>query len=91
VKLTPKAKRAGITGVEQDGEGRAYLKVAVTAAPEGGKANTALIALLAKTWRVPKSSLAVVKGETARMKELAFTGDPAPVTAWIQDHISRQQ
>ena len=91
MKLTPKAKRAGIAGVEQDADGRAHLKVSVTAPPEGGKANAALIALLAKTWRVPKSSLRVVKGEAARVKELAFTGDPAPVTGWIQDRILRQQ
>jgi uncharacterized protein YggU (UPF0235/DUF167 family) len=42
--------------------------VRVTAAPEDGKANAAVIALLAKALGVPRSALAIVRGATARDK-----------------------
>ena len=44
------------------------LKISVTAAPEGGKANEAVIALLAKEWGVAKSAISVVTGATDRRK-----------------------
>lgn len=74
VKLAPKAAADRIGPVHASGEG-AVLKVAVTAAPERGRANAAMIALLAKAWGVPKSSLSVIKGETDRNKTLFVEGD----------------
>ncbi len=68
LKVTPKAARAGVTGVETDAAGRAVLKVRVNSAPEGGKANAALIKLLAKAWRLPKGALKVVAGAKAGAK-----------------------
>jgi uncharacterized protein YggU (UPF0235/DUF167 family) len=44
--------------------------------PEDGKANKALILLLADTLRLPKSSISIVSGETARKKILRIDGDP---------------
>ena len=57
LKVTPKAARAAIVGADADGN--AFLKVAVTAAPERGKANAAAIKLLARAWRLPPSSLSM--------------------------------
>lgn len=74
VKLAPKAAAERIGPVHASGEG-AVLKVAVTAAPERGRANAAMIALLAKAWGVPKTSVAVIKGETDRNKILFVAGD----------------
>ena len=59
----------------EDTDGSA-LKVSVSAPPEDGKANVALIKLLAKAWSVPKSSLSVLVGQTARNKVVHITGDP---------------
>lgn len=42
--------------------------------PESGKANRALIALIAKRCRVPKSRIRFVSGETSRLKALAIEG-----------------
>lgn len=81
VKLAPKASRDALGGVRIDADGGAHVKASVTAAPEGGKANAALIALLAKTWRLPKSAITVVAGATARQKTLLIAGDPAALTA----------
>ena len=53
------------------------LRVRVSAVPDKGKANAAVVALLAKALGVPKSAVSVVSGETARMKTLAIVGDGA--------------
>ena len=77
-KVTPKASSARLGTVVADETGEGWLQVAVTAVPEDGKANKAVIALLAKRWKLPKSSLEVVRGATDRRKliEIADT-DPA--------------
>lgn len=75
VKLTPKAAqdRIGEWAVTEKGE--KILKVYVTAVPEKGKANAALIALLSKAWKIPKSTISLVKGDTDRIKILRFEKD----------------
>ena len=62
VRVTPKAAANGI--VLRDGQ----IRVSVTAAPEGGKANAAVQKLLAKAMGVPKSRLKLIRGATARDK-----------------------
>ena len=56
----------------------------------GGKANAALIALLAKAWRVPKTGIEVVAGAASRNKRLALAGDgpalAARIAAWRKEH-----
>ena len=70
VKLTPGAKQNKVIGWEEDLFGDRTLKVQVTAIPEKGKANKALIALLSKHWKIPKSSIKIIRGETSRTKIL---------------------
>jgi len=77
VRLTPKASANRIQGLAGASDGSVHLKVAVTAAPEGGKANAALLRLLAKAWKLPKTSLSIVSGATARRKVVHIAGDPA--------------
>ena len=48
--------------------------VRVTAAPEGGKANDAVVALLAKRLRVPKRSVRIVRGHKSRNKQIRIEG-----------------
>ncbi|MGM5057274.1 MULTISPECIES: DUF167 domain-containing protein [Rhizobium] len=76
VRLTPNGGRDAIDGIEADAEGETFLKARVTAVPEKGKANKALILLIAKSLRIPKSSVSLVSGETARKKILRIDGDP---------------
>ncbi|QKW97907.1 hypothetical protein GSF67_12925 [Agrobacterium sp. CGMCC 11546] len=76
VRLTPNGGRDAIDGVEQDADGNAHLKARVSAVPEGGKANKALIVLLAKKLGLPKSSITFISGETARKKILRIDTDP---------------
>ena len=49
-------------------------RVYVTAAPEDGKANAAVLKLLAKELGVPKTSLRISKGETSRDKTVEVSG-----------------
>ncbi len=84
IKLIPNGGRDAIDGVELDADGNALLKARVSAVPEDGKANKALIALLAKKLRVPKSGISFVSGETARKKILRIDGDPEDLKAKLE-------
>ena len=83
VRLQPKARRERIEGVATEADGRVAFKVAVTAPPEDGKANAALIALLGRSWRLPKSAIEIVGGATDRRKTLLLRGDPASLQATL--------
>lgn len=91
VRLTPKASVNRIQGLIADAGGGMALKASVTAVPEKGKANAALIKLLAKAWSLPKTSLTVISGVTDRNKVLHIAGDPnvlmKQVTAALE-HVS---
>ncbi len=75
LRVTPRAGRDRIDGMITDGEGRRALKVCVTAAPDEGQANAAVIALLAKAWRIPKSHLTIAHGAASRHKTVHIRGD----------------
>ena len=70
LKVTPNAKHPKIQRVEDD-EGLLY-RVYVGAPPENGKANTAVIAALAKAFGHPKSKITVVTGQTSQWKQVQF-------------------
>jgi uncharacterized protein YggU (UPF0235/DUF167 family) len=63
LRVTPKAARNSVT---RDG---AQLRAYVTAVPENGKANAAVIKLLSKALGIPKSRLQLVRGDTSRDKQ----------------------
>ena len=87
VQVMPRARRQRIEGIVTGADGKPAIKVAVTAPPEGGKANAATIALLARSWGVPKRSIAVRAGAAARRKLLAVAGDPAELKRRIEDSL----
>lgn len=74
LKVTPGARHDGFDGWFTDADGRRRLKVKVTAAPEKGKANRAVVKLLAKRLGVAPSDIEVVHGETGRDKTLQIAG-----------------
>ncbi len=76
IKLTPNASKSGVLGTYQDEKGIHWLKVQVTTIPEDGKANKALINILSKTWKTPKTSFSFLHGETDRYKVL-YIKDPS--------------
>jgi len=75
VHVQPNAKRSEICGLHGDA-----LKVRVAAQPAGGRANEALVAILAGALGVPKSRVSVVKGAASRHKSVLLAvpqADPA--------------
>jgi uncharacterized protein (TIGR00251 family) len=66
--VIPKSSADRIEGWVVDAAGEKRLKVRLRATPEDGKANKALIKLLAKEWNLPQSSLEVVSGTKNRYK-----------------------
>ena len=73
--LSPKSSADAILGPILDAGGRAWLKVRVTAPPEKGKANAALIKLLAKEWGLSPSRLAIAAGTKERRKRVLIKGE----------------
>jgi uncharacterized protein YggU (UPF0235/DUF167 family) len=70
LRVTPKGGRDAVEGWTRDEAGRPLLKVRVAAAPADGAANAAVLTLLAKALKVPRSSLELISGETSRTKRI---------------------
>lgn len=69
VRVQPKASHSRVVGICG-----AQLKIAVTEPAEGGKANAAVIALLAKVLGLPRTRLELVSGQTSRTKRIRVHG-----------------
>ncbi len=75
LRVMPKASRPGIAGTGRDAAGRPFLRVRVNAAPADGKANAAVVKLLAAAWDVPRSRLCIAAGAKDRRKTLHVAGE----------------
>jgi uncharacterized protein (TIGR00251 family) len=69
VRAKPNARRPGVQG-EQNGA----LKVAVTAPPEDGRANQALVEALREVLGLKRSQIELIAGQTARDKRFLIRG-----------------
>ena len=69
LRVVPGAGRSGVVGRHGDA-----WKVRVSAAPERGRANDALLGLLAETLAVPKRDVSLVAGHTGRDKIVELAG-----------------
>ncbi len=69
VRVKPRATRAGIVGRHGDG-----IKAAVRAAPERGRANEELVAVLAQAFGVQRGQVEIVAGATSQDKKVRVTG-----------------
>lgn len=76
VRVTPRSSRASL-GPGQGG----VLAARVTAPPVDGEANTAVVALVAKAFGVPKRDVRIVGGEMSLEKLLAIAGDRQALAA----------
>ena len=70
VRVTPRSSRDQIDGWAEDDAGRVYLKVRVRAVPENGAANESVCRLLASSLGLPKSTVSLHAGGTARVKQI---------------------
>jgi uncharacterized protein YggU (UPF0235/DUF167 family) len=84
VRVTPRGGHDSVEGWTQDDAGRPILKLRVSAAAADGAANAAVIALLAKTLGRPKSAIAILRGDTARVKQIEVEGlEPAALAGAV--------
>ena len=84
VKLSPKASRNAIRGWADGPDGLRWLKCSVTAVPERGKANEALIELLAEYAGMPKGAFTLIRGDTDRIKIIEIQGVNGDVESLFQ-------
>ena len=66
IKIVPNSSKNDII-LEED-----FVKVKVTAQPIENKANKALVEFLSKTFKIPKTSIEIIKGDTSKEKTLLF-------------------
>jgi len=69
VKVQPRSSRNQVVG-EQNG----VLKIKLTAPPVDGEANSALVAFLASSLKVPRQDISILRGETSRNKLVEING-----------------
>ena len=69
LRVSPGADRAAVVGRYGDA-----WKVRVAAPPEGGRANDAVVRLLAETLSVPRDAVKLVSGQSARNKIVELAG-----------------
>lgn len=80
VRVTPRSARDAVTGWRGDA-----LAVSVRAVPEDGRANEAVGRLIAAALSLPKGSVRVARGATAREKLLEIDAEPQRVRAVFGD------
>jgi uncharacterized protein len=88
VRVTPGANANRILGVALTAGGAKVVKVVVTAPPEAGRANEALLHLLARTWGVPRRDLAIIAGTASRRKIVRVAGDPQALAARLDGLVA---
>ena len=81
IAVKPRSSREGVGPIQGD-----RLCVAVNAPPVDGKANEAVVRVLAQTFKVARSAVAIVRGETGRKKTVRIVGiSAAALTRAIGD------
>ncbi len=85
--MAPRAAADRIVGLIENRPGEAALKVAVTAPPEAGRANDALLRLLARRFGLPVRDFAVLRGAASRHKLIGISGDPALLAGRIEEDL----
>ncbi len=88
VRLTPKSSRDVLEGMETLADGACVLKARVRAVPEDGKANDALVTLVAKNLKIPASRIKITSGATARHKTLLLEGDAVEISAKLEHLVT---
>lgn len=76
LRVKPGARKTAIVGIHGGA-----LKVSVAAAPEKGKANRAVVKLLAEALGLPPSAVTITSGETSQDKAAEVALDPTAVRA----------
>ncbi len=88
MRLTPRGGRDALAGSVTLADGRVVATARVRAVPEDGKANAALVALVAATAGVPRACVSLESGATARVKGLRIAPAGPAAEAALQAAIT---
>jgi uncharacterized protein (TIGR00251 family) len=88
LRVVPKSSADRIVGLVADADGGAALKVAVHAAPEDGKANEAVLCLLAERLGLKRRDLTLALGAADRRKVVHIGGDPVRLDAILREALA---
>ena len=83
IKIVPNSSKNDIILEEE------FVKIKITALPIEGKANKALIEFLSKKFKLPKTSIEIVKGETTKEKTLFFKTNDKGKQAIILSELTK--
>jgi len=87
LRVAPGATRAGVVGRHGDA-----WKVRVTAPPEAGRANDAVVRLLADTLALPRTSVKLVSGHSTRDKIVELAGvEPADIERRLSSAAGKER
>ncbi|MBK5264722.1 MAG: DUF167 domain-containing protein [Alphaproteobacteria bacterium] len=84
IRLTPRSAKEAVGGIWQDSQGAVWLCASVRAIPEKGRANAALIKLLAKTLGLPPAAISLEAGDISRLKRVRISANTAIVMQRLQ-------
>ena len=88
VRITPKAGVDAVDGLYHRDDGAVSLKLRVRAQPEKGKANKAVISILAKALGCAKSNFSLSAGLKDRTKTVMIEGDAAAMARRLDELIA---
>lgn len=89
VRATPRGGRDAVDGIGLLSDGRAVLKLRVSTAAEDGRANAALVRLIAEAAGISASKVTLASGATARIKTFRLSGDPSAIVARLEAAAKR--
>ena len=89
VQVTSGSRTDRMSGPLRGEDGTTVLRAAVTARAKENKANVALVRLLAKPWRVPKSSVSIASGQRNRSKVVHIAGEPRELAIRLNGRARR--
>jgi len=88
IRLSPRARSDRLLGVAAAAEGGRVVKASVTAPARDGRANEALLQLLARAWRLSRRDLSIVVGAASRNKIVRVGGEPHQLIAKLSSEIA---
>ena len=87
IRLVPGAKADRLVAIGGAADGGRMLKATVTAPAEAGRANEALLQLLARAWHIPRCDFSIARGLRSRNKAVSIAGDPQQLVKKIMPAI----
>lgn len=81
IRISPNAKKNEII---REGE---IVKIKITAQPIDGKANKALVEFLSKYFKIPKTSIEILKGETSKEKTILFRSNDVEKINFLKETL----